>query len=209
MTSVKEHWNSVYSSLASLPWDTERLPAEILSCLPHLRAGSRILDVGCGRGQHALRLAGFGYSVLGIDISDIAINQAITAADRAKLFVLFHCLDALEFRADRPFDLVIDYSVFHHIPIVQRSRYAERVDEWTGNGGQFLLVCYSDRDPASGGQEIREGAFGNTIAHPSVEAVNAVFGNKLRLLRYSETVLGEKVPHIAHHFFFENTRPIA
>lgn len=50
-----------------------------------LEAGSRILDVGCGPGRHALALARRGMRVHGIDISNAFINVATTTAQREGL----------------------------------------------------------------------------------------------------------------------------
>src|SRR5437763_1474337 len=42
----------------------------------HLPKGSRILDLGCGRGRHSIYLASKGYNVTGIDIVPSNINYA-------------------------------------------------------------------------------------------------------------------------------------
>lgn len=46
-----------------------------------LHACSKILDLGCGRGRHAINLAQKGYRVTGIDLSEQAIR---TAKEKAK-----------------------------------------------------------------------------------------------------------------------------
>ncbi len=45
-----------------------------------LRPGSRIMDIGCGPGRHALALARRGMDVHGIDISDVFIDIAKSEA---------------------------------------------------------------------------------------------------------------------------------
>lgn len=47
-----------------------------------LRAGDRILDLGCGPGRHALDLAGRGFDVVGVDISAAFVRLATSAASR-------------------------------------------------------------------------------------------------------------------------------
>lgn len=54
-----------------------------------LKASARVLDVGCGRGRHALLLAGRGYDVTGVDFVDGFIDAAKESArengvDRAR-----------------------------------------------------------------------------------------------------------------------------
>lgn len=47
-----------------------------------LRAGDRILDIGCGPGRHALELAQRGMRVHGIDISEVFVDIATAEAEK-------------------------------------------------------------------------------------------------------------------------------
>ena len=38
--------------------------------------GSRMLDVACGKGRHSIQLAGKGFKVTGIDLSEDSIREA-------------------------------------------------------------------------------------------------------------------------------------
>ncbi len=88
-----------------------------------LPAGARILDVGCGTGSLAIRLARAGFTVVGIDSSPDMIARA-----RAKLAATGQGL-RLEFRqgdggalpfAGRSFDLVTLVAVLHGPPAEAR-----------------------------------------------------------------------------------------
>ena len=75
-----------------------------------LGPGSRVLDVGCGPGRHALALAERGVEVVGIDISARFVGLATEAASSlaAGLPVpTFQRLDARELPFDGEFDAVI------------------------------------------------------------------------------------------------------
>lgn len=71
-----------------------------------LRAGQRVLDVGCGPGRHALALAAQGIEVVGVDISqrfvDIATERTPEGAPAA-----FVRADARSLHYDREFDVAI------------------------------------------------------------------------------------------------------
>lgn len=41
-----------------------------------LPKGAQVLDIGCGMGRHAIALASFGYTVTGIDLSNILLEEA-------------------------------------------------------------------------------------------------------------------------------------
>lgn len=70
--------------------------------------GARILDVGCGRGRHALGFARRGYRVTGLDLSARAIRQARERARDAALGVRFVQGDMREVVEPGGFDLVVN-----------------------------------------------------------------------------------------------------
>jgi SAM-dependent methyltransferase len=76
-----------------------------------MSTGSRVLDVGCGPGRHALAFARRGFAVTGIDISDEFIRLARESALAEDLPAVFERFDArnLVSREDLrgSFDLVI------------------------------------------------------------------------------------------------------
>lgn len=202
VTSIAKHWNDAYSNYEHLPWDTDGLPVEIREITDRLSKCSRILDVGCGRGLHAIELAAQGFDVTGIDLSDIAINQAISSAASSGTLVDFRCVDAIDFVANEPFDIIIDYSVFHHVSIDHREQYSKRCVANMAVGGQLVIVCYSNEDPIAQGRSTRMGAMGNLIAHPTLEEVSDLFTPELDLVAQRTTKLGVEVYHDAHHLVF-------
>ena len=68
---------------------------------------SRILDVPCGSGRHALALSRAGFRVTGIDLSRAAVRRADAAARAGALSVRFACMDMFELKADEPYDALI------------------------------------------------------------------------------------------------------
>jgi SAM-dependent methyltransferase len=98
-------WNARYGDCDEGIWSGQpngRLVAEVADLTP-----GRALDVGCGEGADAIWLAGRGWSVRAIDISEVAIGRAQEAADRAGVEVEWVTGDALQMPfAARSFDLV-------------------------------------------------------------------------------------------------------
>ncbi len=68
---------------------------------------SRILDIGCGTGRHSIELAKRGYQMVGIDLSESALNRAKEKAIEDNLSVEFYQYDARKLPFIDEFDLVI------------------------------------------------------------------------------------------------------
>lgn len=82
-------------------------------------AGRDVLEYGCGPGSYAFFLADLGASVLGIDISTTAIEQAQAAArERGAESVEFRRLNAESLELpDDSFDLVCGTGILHHLDL--------------------------------------------------------------------------------------------
>ncbi len=66
-----------------------------------------ILDIGCGTGSHALILSKRGYSVTGIDLSEVMIEKAKNKAEIEKLATEFLVQDMRNINLSRKFDCAI------------------------------------------------------------------------------------------------------
>jgi 2-polyprenyl-3-methyl-5-hydroxy-6-metoxy-1,4-benzoquinol methylase len=86
--------------------------------LPHLTAGTSILDVGCGPGTITLDLARLvdGGRVVGVDASPEAIDIARLAAQGSGTEVSFEVDDVCGLRyGDGAFDVVHAHQLLHHV----------------------------------------------------------------------------------------------
>ena len=68
---------------------------------------TRILDIGCGTGRHAIELAKWGYKVTGIDLSESQLARAKEKASAENLSISFIQHDARKLTYLNEFDLVI------------------------------------------------------------------------------------------------------
>jgi SAM-dependent methyltransferase len=107
--------------------------------VPLREAGVRtILELGCGTGHDAARLAGEGYSVTAIDISAEAIGQARARYGAVASFMVADMTRHLPF-PDEDFDAVMSNVAMHMFPdAVTRTLFAE-VGRVVRPGGLFVF----------------------------------------------------------------------
>lgn len=84
-----------------------RAEVEFLLELLQLPRGSRILDMGCGTGRHAVLLAQRGFEVTGVDLSLGMLDEACKAAAQAGVTVEWVHADAATWEADQLYDAAI------------------------------------------------------------------------------------------------------
>ncbi len=92
-----------------------KLPGDFPIILDYLNPEQtdKILDFGCGFGRVAAAISKYGSRVIGLDISDYAINQAKKLYPKGNLE--FRCIDSGEFDYKHEFDKIVCYHVLEHL----------------------------------------------------------------------------------------------
>jgi cyclopropane fatty-acyl-phospholipid synthase-like methyltransferase len=118
----------------------------------------RVLDVGCGTGEHALMAAALGLDVTGVDAADTAIAIARRKAQERGLAVRFMTWDALQLPGlGETFDTVVDCGLFHVFEDPERRRFVDALRASTTLGGWYYMLVFSDREPGDWGpRRVRE-----------------------------------------------------
>ncbi len=119
----------------------------------------RVLDAGCGTGEHALLAASVGAHALGVDLSPLAIERARAKAAARGIKARFEVADALNLAGlGLTFGTVIDSGLFHVFDDGDRGRYVESLASVLHPGGTCYLMCFSDRQPGTvGPRRVSEG----------------------------------------------------
>jgi len=132
------------------PWDIGRAQAAFEALCTSGQVRGRVLDVGCGTGEHALLAASLGLDATGIDAAPAAIASATRKARERGLSARFIVGDALELGAlGERFDTVLDCGLFHLFDDSQRRRYVDGLTRVLADGGCFFMLCFSDRLPST------------------------------------------------------------
>lgn len=137
-------WDERYSSSPSL-W-SGHVNAVVRDETAGLAPG-RALDVGCGEGGDALWLAERGWSVLGVDVSQVAVERAAARAAAVGLTdrVAFEVRDLMTWTPPAAtYDLV---SVsFVHLPSDDRRAVYAALAGSVAVGGVFLVAAHHPSD---------------------------------------------------------------
>lgn len=100
----------------------------------------KILDLACGHGRHANRLAGFGHEVTGVDSNQDFLDIAREDAKRHGVAVQYLCDDARKYTSPAEFDCVIHlFSSFGYFPDEENEIVIRNVAASLRPGGLFCL----------------------------------------------------------------------
>ncbi|WP_101947271.1 bifunctional 2-polyprenyl-6-hydroxyphenol methylase/3-demethylubiquinol 3-O-methyltransferase UbiG [Mycobacterium sp. 3519A] len=142
---AKEHWEQRYAE-RDKRWSGRvnvRL-AEIVSSFPPGHA----LDLGCGEGADAWWLAERGWTVVAVDISDIALQRAAAGAEERGVSdrIRFEQCDLSQSFPDGTFDLISAQFLHSMIPF-DRPKVLRRAATAVRPGGALVIVDHAGPPP--------------------------------------------------------------
>jgi SAM-dependent methyltransferase len=127
-------------------WDTGISPPELIDFLERHPPG-RALDLGCGTGTNAITMYRYGWDVVGIDISSLAIHKARQKAKTVGAKIEFIQGDVAEFKGiEGTFDLILDIGCFHAILSTAKVTYARNIRRHLGSNSTFLLYTWLQQE---------------------------------------------------------------
>jgi 2-polyprenyl-3-methyl-5-hydroxy-6-metoxy-1,4-benzoquinol methylase len=136
--------------------------------------GGKVLDIGCGTGEHTILLTRLGYDVLGIDFAPHAITQARENAARHGVEARFEVADAMDLSGHPPYDTILDSALFHIFDDADRTRYVTSLHAACRPGALVHVLALSDRGRGFGPQV-------------SESAIRTAFGDGWTLESLTET----------------------
>jgi ubiquinone/menaquinone biosynthesis C-methylase UbiE len=156
--------------------------------------GKKVLVVGCGFGDDALRLAKLGAHVSAFDLSPDSLRIARQLARREQLTITFEQMPAEAMRyADNSFDFIVARDILHHVDIPQTMAEIERVAK---PGAVFVVnEIYSH----SWTDKVRHSAFVDKFAYPRMRRL--IYGASKPYITADERKLSE-------HDMRDITRPL-
>ena len=139
------HLDPTVDSASRRPETIERITNRIATSVG-LRPGDCILDLGCGPGLYAERLAQAGFHVTGVDFSQNSIDYAIAQAREKQLSIQYRCQNYLELDDQSAYDAVLlIYGDFCPLPPEHRTKLLDNVRRALKPGGCFILDVTTPR----------------------------------------------------------------
>lgn len=128
--------------------EIKRLREKVID-LVGLSPGQRVLDVGCGTGTLAIRMAGrgTGVHVTGVEPAPRQLSRARSKARRAGLDIDFQSgvIEDLGF-ADGTFDAVTTTLMMHHLPVDTRRQGLAEIARVLTTGGRLVVADFDHGD---------------------------------------------------------------
>ena len=136
---------------------------------------SRILDLGCGTGRHAIELAGRGFDVTGVDFSEAMLARARERERRGKGLLDFEQGDARSYRSAEPFDAVLmNFNVLGYM---------------SGNQDLVASLGTARANLRAGGVFLADFWYGPAVLlDPPGERLREIPAGDNKILRYSRSV---------------------
>ncbi|GAA1219025.1 class I SAM-dependent methyltransferase [Prauserella alba] len=167
-TVAQRNFDESYTG-GGAPWVIDEPQPAVVELERAGRIGGRVLDAGCGTGEHAVLLAGRGYDVLGVDFAPHAVERAAGLARSRGVDAAFRVADA--FDLDRVvadvgdlFDTVVDSALFHVFEAGDQRRYADVLHRITRPGGVVHVLALAESEEPGFGPRIGESAIREAFA---------------------------------------------
>jgi cyclopropane fatty-acyl-phospholipid synthase-like methyltransferase len=134
------------------PWDIGRPQQAFLALAQSGAIRGRVLDVGCGTGEHTLMSAGLGLAATGVDLASNALHTAEQKALDRGLTARFRRHDARHL-ADlgESFDTVLDCGLFHIFAGADRAAFVHSLRSALQPGGRYFMLGFSDQQQGEWG----------------------------------------------------------
>lgn len=148
----RPHWGPGDPYDSPPPWDIGRPQPPFLRLARDGVIAGRVLDAGCGTGEHALMAASLGLDATGLDLSATALRIAERKARDRGLAARFLRHDARDLPGlGEQFGTVLDCGLFHVLGDADRAAYVTGLRYALTSGGRYFMLGISDQEVSEWG----------------------------------------------------------
>ncbi len=135
---MRSLWDARYEAKGAL-WGAD--PNQFLAEIASMLEPGTALDLGCGQGRNSFWLASRGFTVTGLDLSPVAIEQAREVADELDVNVTFESVDLTTWDpAGRVWDLVV--LTYLHLSEERRPVVHGAAKRAVAPGGRLVVIAH-------------------------------------------------------------------
>ena len=139
------------------PWDIDGPQPDLRRVAEAGQLEGRILDVGCGTGEHALFFASLGHDVLGVDASALAVKAAADKASERGLTARFVEADVQDLASlDETFDAITDSGCLHTLSDEAMRAAVDGAHTVLRPGGIYWLKCFNEHATGPGPRRVTQ-----------------------------------------------------
>lgn len=141
-------WHARYAQ-GDTPWDQHSTAHALDRVIQEWQIKpSRVLDMGCGTGRNAIRLARLGFAVTAFDLVPRAIEQAVAGAQADGLSIDFRAADFRHLTdLEGPFPFVFDSGLYHCVRREWLGELLAFLERVTQPGSLWLTLAGNANDP--------------------------------------------------------------
>jgi SAM-dependent methyltransferase len=139
---IRPNWEEIYAGRPR--WDIGRPQPAFLALAQSRALTGRVLDVGCGTGEHVLMCAALGLDATGVDIAAAAISAAEGKARERGLTARFLRHDVRRLaELGESFDTALDSGLLVHVLDNEQDRtaYLHGLQAVLPSGARYFVLC--------------------------------------------------------------------
>lgn len=162
---MRNYWNKRFEAEKRIWGDCPSLTAAKAAELFRKNGVRKILVPGAGYGRHTHYFAAEGFTVHGIEISDIAVELAPVNQERVTLF----CGSVLDMPfSDDFYDAVYCFNVLHLFRAGDRKILIQKCADQLRPGGLLFFTVFSEQEPSFGrGHMVEKDTFESKPGRPT------------------------------------------
>lgn len=139
-SSHRDSWNALYLEKEQR-W-SGKPNATLLDLIGDRQPGT-VLDLGSGEGGDVIWLAQQGWQATGIDLSEVAVERAQAAAQKAGVQAAFFAADLSDWEPTEKFDLIVSSFLQSHFADLDRVGIFRRALELLNPGGELIAISHA------------------------------------------------------------------
>jgi SAM-dependent methyltransferase len=137
------------------PWNIGKPQPILIKLFEKYSLTGPVLDIGCGAGDLSISIANLGFQVLGIDISENAIeickNKITSLKPEVKSLLDFRICDAFKLtQLNKKFGSIVDSGFYHLFDQNIRDELADELFNSLILGGRYYLIGFAINSPIPG-----------------------------------------------------------